>query len=192
MNLSTLKLFSLKIYRNISLPTMNTPKLKSFSNKRNESPKKSNSIFEKKWAHFLNIIAHSENPKIRNNIFTKKNTNNFAFYKLVILQTKKIDLEYSKAQNFCKDSFTNKIFLTSECDSNKVKQNIEKVNMDKNRSKGNIDIPYDLFRKNIFKSTFIIDDNKGNNNINFQQKKKRYPIILNINKIKKNNSKHKK
>ena len=183
MNLSTQKLFSLKLNRNDKLKTMNTPKLSSFSNKRNESSKKSNSIFKKK----LNTLSEHHNPfrepKIRCSIFKKKNSNN-----LCIPQTKKIDLEFSKTTKFCEDSFNN-IFLTNQSNSNKVKKNISKINKDKNRNKGNIDTPHDLLRKNNFKSTFIID-NKGNNNLNFQHKKMissyfNKTIKNSVNKIKK-------
>ena len=164
MKLSTKKLFTLKKSPIKKSRNIHTSQLISLSNKKKDPSQKSNSNFKKKL--LFNTISENHNPftkpKICSNIVKKKKLLN-----MLSPQTKKINVVFSKPNNFFEDSYINNLLLTSESDSKKVKP---KINKNKNINNQNKETICNLFKKTNLKSTIIID-NKGNNNLNLEQKK---------------------
>ena len=178
MKLSTNKLFTAQ---------KNSPKMKP---KIKHAPKLSSPLVAQKYNSnfnsnykknkYISTTSLNENPfkkpqihpgKLKSKIMNKMDNSNKK-------NTETDDLFESE------DSYINNVIPTSESESNRHEIKIQNENIDMNNAAKNIDVLCDLFRKSNLKTTIIID-NKGNNNLDFEQKK----IIFNYFNTKNKNKK---
>ena len=135
----------------------------------NKAAKNNNDIYKSnsnlKQNLYLNTINVNDNPfkqpQMHGSRLTSKKIN-----RIINSKNKKIEIEILKTE----DSYINNILLTNESDTDRYEDKIEKENKDTNKNQPNKDTLCDLFRKSNLRSTIIID-NKGNNNLDSEQKK---------------------
>ena len=109
----------------------------------------------------INVENPFKQPQMRTSRLTSKKIN-----RIINSKNKKIEIEILKTE----DSYINNILLTNESDTDRYEDKIEKENKDTNKIERNKDTHHNLFRKSNLRSTIIID-NKGNNNLDSEQKK---------------------
>jgi hypothetical protein len=117
----------------------------------------------------LNSLISNENPFSKPQNFTT-HIKSRKESKMFITKNKKPNLELSEDETLFNDSYFNNILLTSESDSNNFEKNIITENKELNKEESDIDKLCGLFRQSNLKSAIVID-NKGNNNLNPEQKK---------------------
>lgn len=170
MKLSTKKLFStLKSTPKRKPKIIHKPKSSHFVEQYNISNNNnyfSNSNLKQKLFETGNIPK--ENP-FKKPVIHYSRLKNIKFNK-IINSSKKLGIESLKTNDLFEDSDINNELLTSESESNRYEPIFEKENKDINNFEQHIDILCNIFRKSSLKSTIIID-NKGNNNLDSEQKK---------------------
>ena len=169
-----MKISTKKIFRTLK----NSPKIK---HRTNQKPKMSS-----KYLAFNNI-SKLDNSNIKQNLFlkpicqTEKNPfsrpqnytckNKRKVIKRVSSQFNNfgINIENKNANLLIEDSYINNLLLTNETDSNILKNNIKTENNLNKKKEEDIDTLCNLFKKSNLNTAFVID-NKGNNNLNIEQK----------------------
>lgn len=170
MKLSTKQLFTnLKSTPKRKPKIINKPKSSVFVaqyNISNNNNYGSNSNIKQKLFETPNIPK--ENP-FKKPVIHYSRLTNIKFNK-IINSSKKLNIDILKTDDLFEDSYINNALLTNESESNRYEPIFEKENKDINNFEHHIDNLYNLFRKSSLKSTIIID-NKGNNNLDLEQKR---------------------
>ena len=165
-----MKLSTQKIFKTLKNSPKRKPRIShksKFSSQYVSINKISKNTNNTKRKLFLNT-TESENPfskpKNRNSIMRTKTSKNALF------KSPKFEFNIFKTQNDLfkdEDSYINNILLTSESDSNKYENDIKDEKTVEQEY--DFDTLHKIFKKSSLKSTIIID-NKGNNNLNSEQK----------------------
>lgn len=163
-----MKLNTKKIFLTTKTTPKRRPKLTQKRKLKSPFVVNSNSHFDLKQKLFVNTNLPKENPFKKPEIYNNRLKNKK--YHKMINSSKKTQIDILKSNNILEGSCINNVLLENKFESNRNEPNFEKENKDKKISKQNIDKLSNIFRNSSLRSTIIID-NKGNNNLDLEQKK---------------------